>query len=411
MWRAAALGVAACCVFVAALLLGAPLHAAGAAPQTGLSQKLQSTRDRLDSARAHIRQAEDRRQEALTDIGELDRRIEGLEVALDQVSDDRDQAAASLRGTQRRLRAVTTDLERTRARLLKAQQDLKRRQQVLNRRAANLYKSGRLGYVEVLIKTRRLDELVNRLELLSLLARQDGSLLGQIKASQARVGREKVDLERRQAQVAVTERQQRGETDRLEALVATRAGAVQRLDEAKSRKRSVVEQAEHDKASWERQEDALLAESASIAAKLRATPAVQADSGTARVSRGGFVRPVPGRITSPFGYRVHPIFHVRRLHTGLDMSAGMGTPIHASAAGTVVFAGWRGGYGRVVMIAHGGGVSTLYAHQSAILVSVGRVVERGQVIGRVGSTGYSTGAHLHFEVRVSGSPVDPMGYL
>ncbi len=398
-------------MLVAAVLLGGPLPGALAAPQTGLSHKLQSTRDRLDSARAHIQQAEDRRQDALTDIGELDRRIEGSQAELDRVSADRDQAAASLRGTRRRLRAVTTDLERTRARLLKAQQDLKRRQQVLNRRAANLYKSGRLGYVEVLFKTRRLDELVNRLELLSLLARQDGTLLDQITASQARVGREKADLERRRAQVAATERRQRGESDRLEGLVATRVGAVRRLDQAKSQKQAVVQQAEHDKAAWERQEDALLAESASIAAKLRSTPAVQAASGTARVSRGGFVRPVPGRITSPFGYRLHPIFHVRRLHTGLDMSAGMGTPVHAAAAGTVIFAGWRGGYGRVVMIAHGGGVSTLYAHQSAVEVSVGRVVARGQVIGRVGSTGYSTGPHLHFEVRVGGSPVDPMGYL
>jgi murein DD-endopeptidase MepM/ murein hydrolase activator NlpD len=99
------------------------------------------------------------------------------------------------------------------------------------------------------------------------------------------------------------------------------------------------------------------------------------------------------------------------MHTGIDISAGTGTSIRAASAGTVVSAGWRGGYGKCVVISHSGGLATLYAHQSEILVEVGQTVKRGEVIGKVGSTGYSTGPHLHFEVRANGSPVDPMGYL
>jgi len=120
---------------------------------------------------------------------------------------------------------------------------------------------------------------------------------------------------------------------------------------------------------------------------------------------------VVGEVTSGFGYRIHPIFNVRRMHTGIDIDADTGDPIKAASGGTVVSAGWRGGYGKCVVIAHSGGLATLYGHMSEIKVSVGQAVKKGQVIGKVGSTGYSTGPHLHFEVRVNGDCVDPLKYL
>ena len=170
-------------------------------------------------------------------------------------------------------------------------------------------------------------------------------------------------------------------------------------------------------ASWSRQEDELSAESARIADQIKAAQAAAnqprqgASSGSGNGGGGDLYRPVPGAITSAFGYRIHPIFHVRKMHTGVDMHAGMGTPIHAAEGGTVISAGWRGGYGKCVVISHGGNLATLYGHLSAIQVSVGERVGRGEVIGKVGSTGYSTGPHLHFEVRVGGSPVNPANYL
>ena len=126
---------------------------------------------------------------------------------------------------------------------------------------------------------------------------------------------------------------------------------------------------------------------------------------------GRFIYPVNGRISSNYGYRVHPISGARRLHAGMDIAAGTGTPIGAAGNGTVIFAGWRGGYGNCIMIDHGGGIVTLYGHQSSLATSVGQSVSTGQTIGYVGSTGYSTGPHLHWEVRVNGSPVDPRGYV
>ncbi len=116
-------------------------------------------------------------------------------------------------------------------------------------------------------------------------------------------------------------------------------------------------------------------------------------------------------VTSRFGFRTHPIFGTRRLHAGTDFRGATGTPVLAAAGGTVVYAGPRGGYGNAVIIDHGGALATLYAHQSRLSVATGDRVETGQAVGAVGSTGFSTGPHLHFEVRVNGTPVDPLNYL
>ena len=121
--------------------------------------------------------------------------------------------------------------------------------------------------------------------------------------------------------------------------------------------------------------------------------------------------PLGGGVSSPFGYRVHPILGVKKLHTGVDINGSSGEPIAAAATGRVIMAQTYGGYGRAVVIDHGGGLVTLYAHQSKIAVSVGQTVDRGQVVGYVGCTGSCTGPHLHFEVRKNGAPVDPLGYL
>ena len=126
---------------------------------------------------------------------------------------------------------------------------------------------------------------------------------------------------------------------------------------------------------------------------------------------GRLAWPVGGSVTSPFGWRIHPILGGRRMHNGLDQRAATGDPIHAAANGRVILAEWWGGYGRTVVIDHGGGLATLYAHQSSIAVSVDEDVLAGDVIGYIGCTGYCTGPHLHFEVRELGEPVDPMLYL
>lgn len=164
----------------------------------------------------------------------------------------------------------------------------------------------------------------------------------------------------------------------------------------------------HDRAAA-----AAAAAASSVAAAARATRVVDdvPNLSPARVSGGGFLIPASGPVTSHFGYRRHPILGSVRLHAGTDIGSPYGAAIWASKAGEVIFAGWNGGYGNCVIISHGGGLSTLYAHQSELNVGEGDSVSQGDVIGWVGSTGQSTGAHLHFEVRVGGTPEDPMNYL
>lgn len=148
--------------------------------------------------------------------------------------------------------------------------------------------------------------------------------------------------------------------------------------------------------------NALAAEDAGIRGQLAAAQGGATDTVP---SSQGLIWPVSGPVTSPFGYRWG------RLHAGIDIGVAYGTPIHAAASGTVVLAGWTGGYGNYTCIDHGGGLATCYAHQSSYAAFGGAQVVQGQVIGYVGNTGHSFGAHLHFEVRINGTPVDPLGYL
>jgi murein DD-endopeptidase MepM/ murein hydrolase activator NlpD len=167
----------------------------------------------------------------------------------------------------------------------------------------------------------------------------------------------------------------------------------------------LLAEVEREVANWEGQLTALEREEASI------RKVIAGQTTSSGRTPGRLVRPIPGSLDSSFGPRVHPISGTVKMHNGLDIDGDMGDPIKAAEAGTVILAGAKGGYGLTVMIDHGGGMVTLYAHQSKLTVSVGEKVAAGERIGFVGSTGVSTGPHLHFEVRINGNPVNPAGYL
>ena len=214
---------------------------------------------------------------------------------------------------------------------------------------------------------------------------------------------EKRDEARRQQDEIVAQRQ------KLEDARAEREVVRQQVVSEEQQREGLLAQIQAKKAEFQTQIAALQAESSAIALLLQG---VQTGQIAIPPGSGRLTVPIPNaRLTSTFGPRMHPIFHEMRMHTGVDFAAAAGTPIRAAADGVVVYAGARGGYGNATIIDHGASLATLTAHQSAVYVTVGQRVKRGQVIGAVGCTGFCTGPHLHFEVRVAGAPVDPLPYF
>jgi murein DD-endopeptidase MepM/ murein hydrolase activator NlpD len=174
--------------------------------------------------------------------------------------------------------------------------------------------------------------------------------------------------------------------------------------------KSMISKLKNDRAAYERSERELARQSASLQSMLSAY-----SKSTVNLATGGFMKPIGGAISSPFGWRTHPIFKSRSFHSGVDIAGPNMGSIKASNAGKVIYRGWYGGYGKVVIIDHGlvngNPTTTLYAHMSSIKVGNGQNVSKGQVIGLEGTTGYSTGPHCHFEVRINGRPNNPMNYI
>ncbi len=215
---------------------------------------------------------------------------------------------------------------------------------------------------------------------------------------------------------ALAEEAARNAVEQAQKLKDGMAGLIAELEAQRQVQATLKAELETRVAEWETAMQDLAAEEQELSAFIREQEARLAPrAGSPAVpgvtSSSGFIWPINASVTSEFGYRVHPIFGTRRLHAGIDLGAGSGTQILATRGGTVISAGPYGGYGNAVVIAHGDGLSSLYAHQSKIAVSAGESVDRGEVIGYVGSTGQSTGPHLHFEIRESGEPVNPRRYL
>lgn len=270
-----------------------------------------------------------------------------------------------------------------------------------SKRIVQIFKHKRNSYIEFLLSSEDINAFLDRLYFENIIIANDRKKLRETKT----VAREIMALKNR------IEMQKRN--------LATSIANINRQQEdiqvAISKNEKLIEKLKTDRATWEKAERDLAKQSRAISQMINQEVKKTQKDGVSISVTGGFTRPVPGRITSPFGYRMHPIFKRRIFHSGVDIGAPYGTPIKAANSGRVIFVGWYSGYGKVVIIDHGtiNGLptTTLYAHMSTTIAKQGTNVAKGSVIGKVGTTGYSTGPHLHFEVRQKGNPVNPLNFI
>jgi len=287
-----------------------------------------------------------------------------------------------------------TDLAATVHRLAVTKRQLARRQELLRRRVVEIYEGDDLNYLDVVLGSANMWTFLSRSYYLQQILNADTTLISQIRALKASIEADRARQARRVAQIGSLQVSLVSERDE----VASIAGQKQRQ----------VDAIEHDKTLMERALAEMEAEEQAIEEQIRriqSTP--EGQRRLAKAFRGRLMLPCSGRITCPFGYRNHPITGLFSLHTGIDIGVSTGTPLHAAADGTVVKAGWNRAYGYMVVIEHNGGYSTLYGHNSRLLVSVGDDVKQGQVIAKSGSTGFSTGPHVHYQVMYMGKPINP----
>jgi murein DD-endopeptidase MepM/ murein hydrolase activator NlpD len=366
-------------------------------PLPGLSAPLS---DRIDQKRAEIEHAKQKEGVLTTSIQSFSNRIDSLQGEIQATQDRLDRAQSSLDRQKNELLEVRDRLEVARDRLARLRSELATARRLLAERLVEIYKSDTPDALTVVLEADGFEDLLERTEFLERISDQDREITDRVRGLRDQAQDQAVELaeleEREQLaaerilrerdQIASAQNQLVSSRDQLASAREDKQGA---LAQVRSQKHEALE----DLASLE-------AEQARVAGALQG-----AAPGPIKQGSGQLIWPVNGPIASPFGMRWG------RLHAGVDIAVPAGTPIRAADSGNVVLMGWVGGYGNYTCLQHTASMSTCYAHQSSFATSNGASVSQGQVIGYVGYTGHCFGDHLHFEVRINGSPVDPMGYL
>jgi murein DD-endopeptidase MepM/ murein hydrolase activator NlpD len=385
------------CSLVLLLLVAAP--ASG-----GLYDRKQQLDQQVENLQSQAAAARAREDSLRSEIASVSQRIQSLEAEVGDVSSRLAVLEEDLTLHQRKLDAVKElyEIQSERLAFLRAQYDVALGN--LADRLVAIYEGEDPTTLDVVLEASSFSAALDQIDYLDSIAAQDRSVVSHVTGARdhmqelkARTGKTKARVAAITRVVQIRRDQQRVVYDRL---LISRQG----LGEARSAKRESLAEAHEDAEHYEGKAEELLKVSAQLAARINSAQSVTYSSGDSTPSASGLIWPVSGPVVSGFGWRWG------RMHEGIDIAAGYGTPIRASAAGNVIYAGWMGGYGNLIIIDHGGGIATAYAHQSSFAVGGGSV-SQGQTIGYIGCTGHCFGPHLHFEVRANGAAVDPLGYL
>ena len=387
-------------IVAAALVLSAPAWA------DNMGDRKRALDTRIAVLQGRIASA-DRKEAILTDeIEQFTTKIRGLQDDVDRAQARVTTLEGELVVYKNRLARLSQLLEFQTQRLQLLTRQHIAAQEQLNRRLVAIYQSDTPDTVEVVLTSESLAEVLDQLDYMRDVGRQDKHIATQVREARLAMKRTRARTARTRKQVAATTAAVEARVNEHRAVRDRLVADQNALASARSDRNHVLTSVRSQESQDRKNVENLQAESAQLTARIQAA---QARSSSSQVSRppssAGFIWPASGTLTSGFGWRWG------RMHEGIDIAAPTGTPISAAASGTVIYAGWMGGYGNLVVIDHGNGLATAYGHQSSIAVGAGTYVSQGQTIGYVGSTGHSTGPHVHFEVRVNGSPVDPLGYL
>jgi murein DD-endopeptidase MepM/ murein hydrolase activator NlpD len=382
-----------------------PLALWGVLPLLSGAESPSSIQNKIESKQNQIDQKKGREKVLTSDISAVTSKIDSLQGDITQLQTKQVRLESDLAAKREELAQIQEDLRRERLRLNRLRERLAEFRRLLADRLVEIYKSDDPDIVTVVLESNGFRDLLERAEFMQRVSNSDARIIGRVtstkeetEASEARLEK----LEKRAQEVA------RSIEGQVQEVVSVKTQLVDRRDSyasVRADKASMLASTRADRHSLEEDVASLQKEQAAIAARLQgsASPA----AGPVQSSGGPWVWPVSGPITSGFC----EVRSYEACHPGIDIAVPTGTPIHAAASGRVAIAGWVGGYGNYTCIQHTASLSSCYGHQSSIQVSVGQNVSQGQVIGLSGSTGNSTGPHVHFEARINGSVVNPMNYL
>jgi murein DD-endopeptidase MepM/ murein hydrolase activator NlpD len=378
-----------------ALWAALPLVSAGDSPQELQRQ--------IERNRARIEQHKGRERVLTSDISAYTKRIGGLQADITGLQTKQVRLQTSLEAKRAELAQIQEDLRRERLKLARLRKRLAEARVLLANRLVEMYKSDAPDIVTVVLESNGFADMLERTEFMQRVSDQDARLIARVRdaKAEATATAARLDkLEKRAQEVAQAIEQ---EVKQVESVKVELIGRRDRYAAVRSEKAGLLANTRENRHALEDHVASLEREQSAILARLR--NASSPSAGPIQHGSGNLIWPVSGPVTSGFGYRWGA------LHAGVDIAVPVGTAIRAADSGRVAIAGWVGGYGNYTCIQHAGALSTCYGHQSSIGVSVGQSVSQGQVIGASGNTGHSTGPHVHFETRINGNPVDPMGYL
>jgi murein DD-endopeptidase MepM/ murein hydrolase activator NlpD len=350
---------------------------------TDEQQRLKQIQEQLEASKQKLLETKKKEQETLS-------RLVVIKKDLSQTSWSLNRARERIVVNEGQIRVLQSEIK-------EAIETLEEKSARLRKRIREVYKASAVNYLDLLFSANSMSDFINRAYFFGKIVERDAGLIKEIEALYDQTRHRKTNLE----QVTLEIRGLAKEIDAKKQVIAARA-----VEEKK-----VYDDLKERRAEYEKKIAELERSSEELERVIQAKTAERARAGIQARGTGALDWPLRGRLTSYFGYRRHPVWGGRHMHTGIDVAAPYGEVIRAADSGEVLFSGWWDGYGKAVVIDHGKNISTVYGHLSRIYVQNGNQISKGQIIGLVGSTGYSTGPHLHFEVRTNGKPVNPLKYL